>query len=105
MYPGRAGTVRGQSGIGGSEEKSMKIDNDIPVPPHGRIRAPLTLAILQMRHGQSFLVETAEIRNRALRVGQTHGFTVVTRKENGAGYRIWKTDKPIRRKVGQPKRN
>jgi len=65
---------------------------------------PMTKRIAEMEIGQSILVDTHKDRCHALNFGRLNGITLSTRKENGAGYRIWKTsDEPAKRKSGKPR--
>lgn len=76
----------------------------IPPAPGGQI-SQLRLTIRAMNPGQSFMVETEKERDAALAAGQRDGLTIVTRKINGSGFRIWKTsDLPSRRHIGKPRK-
>jgi len=61
-----------------------------PVPP--RYKNWMRDTLKKMRNGQFFEVADDSARKSALRVAKDAKIKVTTRKQNGKGYRIWRTE-------------
>lgn len=67
----------------------IRLENNIPIPPRQAIAGTLAQIIGGMKIGQSFLATQARAQY-AHQVAQCLGITVVTRKVNGEGVRVWR---------------
>lgn len=71
----------------------LKIESGIPIPPR-QAQGFWAKTLLDMKEGDSFVVETRRERDSVLNCSKrTAGVPVTTRKLNGAGYRIWRIKK------------
>lgn len=65
------------------------IENGIAVPP-ARMPTPNKRLMLKMKIGDSFLVDSNAERKSFFQSAENCGVTIITRKENGKGIRIWR---------------
>lgn len=75
------------------------IEQGVPLPPGIGFYGP---TLLEMRIGESFLVPTNGMRSYVILMAKRLGVPVISRKESGKGFRVWRVDRRVRTGRKQP---
>jgi hypothetical protein len=71
--------------------KTITIESGIPLAPNFKKKGSLTLMMLDMKPGESFVVNSNRERGTVLRINnKKFGVKMASRKQPDQGYRCWR---------------